>query len=167
MPLFRLRPRFRFIANFAMEDVTERLRAAMEAPDAPVAGKVLRDFAVLRVLPEAQHFWSPELTLQLHPQEDGDTLVRGLFGPRPSVWTGFACFHIFAIFISLIALLFGLSQWSLGIKPFGLWLTPIPLILTLSAFGIALIGQRLGEDQMRSLRMFLEEAVGSGYSGGA
>ncbi|MBT3344073.1 MAG: hypothetical protein HN404_13820 [Gemmatimonadetes bacterium] len=159
MALFR--PRFRLVVPLSIEDLSQRLQAAVEAPSAPAAGKVLRDFAVLRVLPGAQHFWSPELTLQLHPAEEGGTLIRGLFGPRAAVWTGFACFHIFGIFISLMALLFGLSQWSLGMEPFGLWLLPIPLILTISAFVTALVGQRLGEDQMRELRLFLDETVGS------
>ena len=158
MTLFR--PRFRFVVSLTIDDISQRLRAAVEAPNASFAGKVLRDFSVLRVLPGAQHFWSPELTLQLQTAEEGGTLIRGLFGPRPAVWTGFACFHIFGIFISLMALLFGLSQWSLGMQPFGFWLLPIPVILTISAFVTALIGQRLGEEQMRELRQFLDEIVG-------
>jgi hypothetical protein len=72
----------------------------------------------------------------------------------------FAGFYTFTFFLSLIALLYGLSQWSLDMEPYGLWLLPIPLALLISAYITALVGQRLGHEQMQELRHFLDQMLG-------
>lgn len=61
--------------------------------------------------------------------------------------------------LSLIALLFGLSQWSLDIAPMGLWLLPIPLLLLASAYAVAWTGQRLGHEQMVQLRARFDDVL--------
>lgn len=155
----QLRPRFRRETALSTHEIGARLRQQLERPNSAVTGTLLEEFIVLRMRPEAEHFWSPELTLQLHAEPEGGTLIRALFGPRPAVWTGFAGFYTFAIFISCMALLFGLSQWSLGMAPIGLWLLPLPILLLISAYGIALIGQRLGHDQMAILQEVFDQAL--------
>ena len=159
--LKHLRPRFRKTAPLSIAEITGLLHEALKADDAPFTGRVLNEFVVLRILPRDQHYWSPELTLQLHKAEDG-TLIRGLFGPRPAVWTMFAAFYVFALFLSLIALLFGLSQWSLDMTPYGLWLLPIPLGLVLIAYIISQVGQRLGRGQMEELYGFVGKVLQKG-----
>lgn len=139
--------------------MADRLHQALAVDEAPCVGNVLTDFAVLRIRPDQQHYWSPELTLQLHYEANGGTLIRALFGPRPAVWTGFACFYVFALFVSLMTLLFGLSQMSLGMSPLGLWLLPVPLALILAAIATARIGQHLGSAQMSVLRQFLDQTL--------
>jgi hypothetical protein len=155
----RLRPRFRVVVALPVADVSGRFRRSLDADGAEATGTVLADFIVLRVPEKERHFWSPELTLQLAAEADGRTLVRALFGPHPSVWTGFAAFYVFTIFLSLIALLFGLSQWSLDIAPMGLWLLPIPLLLLASAYAVAWTGQRLGHEQMVQLRARFDDVL--------
>ncbi len=165
MAPIRLRPRFRLTVPMTIDDLTQILQGVLAQDAAPAEGKVLREFVVLRIPEQQQHFWSPELTLQLHEAEGGGTLIRGLFGPRPAVWTMFAGFYSFAFFLSLMALLFGLSQWSLGMEPMGLWVLPIPVVLLISAFATALVGQRLGHDQMGELRDFLDAALAGNVEG--
>jgi hypothetical protein len=154
-----LRPRFRIVAPLSLEELTSRLHLELEKQEAPFDGKVFKEFAVLSIFAKDQHYWSPELSLQLEQQDQG-TLIRGLFGPRPAVWTMFAGFYTFTFFLSLIALLYGLSQWSLDMEPYGLWLLPIPLALLISAYITALVGQRLGHEQMQELRHFLDQMLG-------
>ncbi len=158
MVSIHLRPRFRAQTPLSLAELTSRLRTELEKQDSLFDGKVLKEFAVLRILAKDQHYWSPELSLQLEQQQQG-TLVRGLFGPHPAVWTMFAGFYTFTIFLSLIALLYGLSQWSLDMEPYGLWLLPVPLVLLLSAFAVALVGQRLGHEQMQALRDFVDQIL--------
>jgi hypothetical protein len=158
MASIQLRPRFRAQTPLSLAELTSRLRTELERPDALFDGKVLKEFAVLRILAKDQHYWSPELSLQLEQLEDG-TLVRGLFGPRPAVWTMFAGFYTFTIFLSLIALLYGLSQWSLNMVPYGLWMLPVPLVLLVSAYATALVGQRLGQEQMQELHHFVDQTL--------
>lgn len=158
MASIQLRPRFRAQTALSLAELTGKLRTELERQDALFDGKVLKEFAVLRILAKDQHYWSPELSLQLEQLEDR-TLVRGLFGPRPAVWTMFAGFYTFTIFLSLIALLYGLSQWSLNMEPYGLWLLPVPLVLLVSAYATALVGQRLGHEQMQELHRFVDQTL--------
>ena len=158
MASIQLRPRFRAQTALSLAELTGKLRTELERQDALFDGKVLKEFAVLRILAKDQHYWSPELSLQLEQLEDR-TLVRGLFGPRPAVWTMFAGFYAFTIFLSLIALLYGLSQWSLNMEPYGLWLLPVPLVLLVSAYATALVGQRLGHEQMQELHRFVDQTL--------
>ena len=158
MASIQLRPRFRAQTALSLAELTGKLRTELERQDALFDGKVLKEFAVQRILANDQHYWSPELSLQLEQLEDR-TLVRGLFGPRPAVWTMFAGFYTFTIFLSLIALLYGLSQWSLNMEPYGLWLLPVPLVLLVSAYATALVGQRLGHEQMQELHRFVDQTL--------
>jgi hypothetical protein len=105
------------------------------------------------------------LSVEVEAQENG-TLIRGLLGPRPVVWTLFASFYAFALFAGLVGLIWGLSQWSLGITPFALWIVPVAILLIIIAYGIAYTGQKLGYEQMLLLRGFLDKSIESDSENG-
>jgi hypothetical protein len=140
------------------EEVLNRLRTHLEKANAECTGTILNSYAILRVHDDQQHYWSPQLTVELEEHEKG-TLIRGLVGPRPAVWTLFASFYAFAIFGGLVGLIWGLSQWSLGITPFALWIVPVALFLVIIAYSIAYTGQKLGYEQMLLLRSFLDSSL--------
>lgn len=123
-----------------------------------ISATILDRYAILRIPEEQQHFWSPEMTVSTEETEEG-TILRGLIGPKPTVWTLFFSFYAFMAFIILIALIWGLSQWSLGHSPHVLWLVPIASLLWISAYAIALTGQKLSRTEMKRLISFLQEAL--------
>jgi hypothetical protein len=156
----QIRPRFRLIVPYSPSDVLERLRTEIEKPDAKCAGTILTGYAIFRIHDDQQHYWSPRLTIEVSEHEHG-TLVRGLFAPRPAVWTMLASFYALTIFVGLVGLIFGLSQWSLGMSPYGLWVVPLSILLLVITYTIALTGQNLGLAQMHLLRSVLDKALGS------
>ena len=100
-----------------------------------------------------------EVKLEKLTPGDGDTRIVGLFAPRPAVWTLFASFYAFTIFLAFVGFSWGFSQWSLDMAPTAMWLVPLALALLAIAYGIALTGQKLGAAQMTRLRTYLETAL--------
>ena len=88
----KLRPRFKIDLDCEDEEALQSMENA---------GKSTQDFVVTRVdhhvfikIPKAkQHYWSPQLDLEIQSFEEGKSVLRGLFGPKPSVWTLFMFLH--------------------------------------------------------------------------
>ena len=154
----RLRPRFEFVAPRPPDEALGQLRSALAEANAPFRGRVFSDHAVLYVLPAEERVWSPFLSLDIGSHPDG-TLVRGLFGPKPAVWSLFIAAYAVCLFGALGALGFAYAQWTLGQSPWALGILPIAAIGALVTYGFARYGQHQGRDQMSRLRTFLDGSI--------
>ena len=68
-------------------------------------------------------------------------------------------FYSFIGFLTLMGLIFGLSQLMLKMDPYGLWIVLVGTVLLIGLFIISKIGQRLGMKQMHELKDFLESML--------
>ena len=136
----------------------ERLHDVLEQANDHCTGSILGRHVRLRILEEDRHFWTPQLDVEIEPRAEG-SLVRGLFGPHPDIWTFFVATYAVMTFCGITGLLFGVVQWSLGWPPWALWSVPIAALMIGSVYVVALIGQRLGHDQMVQLRDFLQQSI--------
>ncbi len=155
-----MRPRFDVVAPCPSLAAAERLRAALGRADAPCRGRVFGNHAVLHVLDAQERVWSPFLSVDLVGHREG-TLVRGLFGPKPSVWSLFVAAYGVCGFAAVFAAGFGIVQWSLGQPPWAFLLLPVAAAGALATFGFARYGQQKGRDQMHLLRDFLDDVLGA------
>lgn len=153
----RLRPRFKLALPCSATRAAERLRGALADDGYPFRGNGYGHHFVLRVPEAERHFWSPQLSLDLEDAEGGGALMRGLFGPHPSIWTLFVAAYGVAIFCAVTGLIFGLSQWTLGQSPIALWAVPGAALLAGLTYGIGLIGRRLGYEQVLQLRDVIDD----------
>jgi len=155
----RLRPRFEFVSTVEPNDVLRRIDAALNRPDAPVGGRVYATSAVLKPLAENVQFWSPQLQISVDPHLPSGALVRGQFGPRPAIWSLFVALYAAIGFLATMGMIFGYSQMTLGGSGNMLWSGPVGLALAGFVHIVARTGRRLGMNQMRELKAFLEEAL--------
>lgn len=155
----RIRPRIRIESDLTSEKITDIIKEHLSKPGVACEGKVLPGFATVYPLKEEQHYWSPQLTLTIEERESG-CLIRGLYGPRPSVWTMFIFFYSFIGFLAMIATLISLSYWSLDKETMFFWAVPILVLLFLSLYLVAYLGQKFGHKQMVYVHHFLEECLG-------
>lgn len=154
----RVRPRIRLESELSSEEITNRIREKLKSDDCYCNGQVTANFATIYPPSEDQHYWSPQLTITLEESENS-TLVRGLYGPHPQVWTMFVFFYSIIGFVTLIVSMVGLSYWSLD-QPAGiLWVVPGLFLLFLSLFLVAYFGQRFGHKQLTSIHRFLEDCL--------
>ncbi len=159
MTSFRIRPRFRLQVAMPPETVRSRFEHACTAPGAACEAAFLPQHIILR-LPEAeQHFWSPRLELALEAVEEG-TLIRGLYGPSPQVWTMFTIAYgaigTLALFITVI----GASQLMLGLPGHIMWVLPVLGGAALFLYLAGQTGQKLGASQTFTLHHFFEQTLG-------
>ncbi|MCG8308120.1 MAG: hypothetical protein MI975_12065 [Cytophagales bacterium] len=155
---FRIRPRFKEKLNLPPEEIIRKIQKGLEDNRESWLGKIVDHHIIIKIPAKDQHYWSPQLTLELEGQ-NGETLIRGLFGPKPAVWTMFVFFYSSIGFLTLMGLIFGLSQMMLNMKAYGLWAFPIGSALISGLFLLSKIGQRLGRDQMQRLVDLLHRSL--------
>jgi len=156
---YRIRPRFQLLLQLTPNEVTDKIREHLALPDQACHGKVLDGYyASLSIPKEKQHYWSPHLSLSMEEEEEG-TLVRGLYGPRPGVWTFFMFLYAIIIFAGLIISIIGLANLQLGKSGAILWILPILIIAFISLYIAAYMGQQVGYGQMVHLQQFVEESL--------
>ena len=144
----RVRPKIELIVEQPPDEVLARFEQCLKLPEC--RGSVLGSCIEITVSDDEQHFWSPQLSLQVHEQSSG-SLIYGRLGPKPHVWTmliaGYAIVSISLIF----AMFFAFSQWLLDEPVWALWALPIAVLMIALVYGTASIGQRLGAEQTHRL----------------
>lgn len=83
-----IRPRFHLQVDYSIEQIETRIKNGLTTGEFPCTGSIKHGFGVINIIKKDQHFWSPQLTVSIEKIEE-QTEVRGLYGPKPSVWTMF------------------------------------------------------------------------------
>ena len=156
--VIHIRPRFEITVPYPISMVEERLNTALRSDQQNVLGRVRNGFARLMLPEKEQHYWSPQLTINM--QEDGeDAFLRGMYGPRPAVWTMFVFFYSFIGIAIVFIAIFGTSYMALDKSGAILWLIPFLIVIFLSLYLVSYFGQRLGREQIKILHDFVEDAL--------
>lgn len=158
MTSFRIRPRFRVVVPMAPEDVKDRFRAQITPQEAPCEASFFPQHIILRLPEDTRHLWSPRLEIALEPHEEG-TLLRGLYGPSPQVWTfftiGYGAIGVLSLFITII----GTSQLMLELPGRILWVLPFLGGMAFILYILSQTGQKLGAEQTFTLHHFFEHTM--------
>ncbi|MCF6341673.1 MAG: hypothetical protein L3J31_02560 [Bacteroidales bacterium] len=137
-----------------MDSIVGKLRENKEK----VSGNTLLNHAYLKIPEDEQDYWSPELHVSVE-QVKGGSLVNGVVGPKPKIWTMFMFFYMGIIIIFIFGGALGVSQWMLGMEAPWLWSVPVAALLWLMVFLAAKFGQKQANRQMARLRNFLDLAL--------
>jgi len=156
----RVRPRFRIHSERSSSEIEEHFRNKLKEEDHSYEGRVIEGHVVIKVIPEEQHYWSPQLSLSMEEETDGKTLIRGLYGPNPGVWLMFTIVHIATSVAAMFVLIIGLSNMSLGLSSMILWSLPVLAVISLIMYLIARAGRKMGEEQLFDLHHFFEQHFG-------
>ena len=152
-------PRFEVHVGCPERSVAASIVRALATPECECEGWVEIPYAELHVPEAARHFWSPRLQVTFDESASG-TRVHGTFRPEPGVWTGFVFVYSVLGVVSLIGLSLGLAQWTLGRAPVAMLGMPAGVALALGLYFGALVGHRLGHEQMCMLRREFDRALG-------
>ncbi|MDN3724390.1 GTP-binding protein [Aequorivita sp. SDUM287046] len=109
-----------------------------------------------------QHFWSPQLHLELSDLARNKCLLQGFFGPNPTVWTMFMFLHVAVGILFMVNLTWLYSNFNLG-NSFGLQIaiTVILILLWILLYVAGRIGKKKGKPGMRDLYDFMDEIINS------
>ncbi|MFY0675052.1 MAG: hypothetical protein JXQ87_16745 [Bacteroidia bacterium] len=153
----RARPRFRRYLKANQNDVLEQFDLGIKA-SGTLTGSVATHHVSIRVPKSEEHFWSPQLGVVVEEHPKG-TLIRGLYGPKPGIWTMFIFFYAAFGAATLAMLFWGLSQWQIGAYPWALWFVPGGILTIGGIYLLTQFGQKLGYDQMDKIHELFKSCI--------
>ena len=162
IPIVQIRPRFKIETQIPAEEIAERLRAGLEKSDSVCVGEAHARYANIMMPKKDQHYWSPQLGITMEETEEG-TIVRGLYGPRPTVWTMFVFFYAAIAFIVMVVAAIALSMWMMGESIMFAWSIPVLIFIFLSLYHVAYIGKKKGQEESETRHRFFVQSTGLEY----
>lgn len=151
-----LRPRFTIDLDKNYKEILERFSDALKKENSKIVGNIVDGHIFIKFTKKEEHFWSPQLHLEIIEKTAESSILKGLFGPKPAVWTLFMFVH-FVIGISFLAFCMLLyTRVSLNESVFFpvVMLMVLPLLWMLLYF-LGKIGKNTGKLQMKSLHNFM------------
>ena len=147
--------------NESQQELLEKFKKILEDGNCKYCSKIVDGHIVIDVPIEEDHFWSPQLNIEIEKIEDDKTIVKGLFGPKPQVWTLFMFFH-FAVAVAFIGfLIMAYVQWTLKSDVTFALIMVIGLpILWVIMYFLGRIGKKTGHKQMNELHEFMMKTLG-------
>lgn len=158
MSSLRIRPRFKEELAWTAEEFKDQIQNALDKNE-EFSGLVSERYCNILIRPEERHYWSPQLTLTLEVTSETTLEVRGLYGPKPSVWAVFFMSYAALGLLSLFAGVYGLSQIMLHKSAPILWAIPAMGLIALILYLIAQAGQKVGAEQMFRIHHFYETVI--------
>jgi len=151
-----LRPRFKMDFDESQQNLLEKFKNNLEDTNCKYCSKIIDGHIIIDVPIEENHFWSPQLNIEIEKVEDNKTIVKGLFGPKPQVWTLFMFIH-FAAAVSFIGFsVVAYVQYSLKSDySFALSMVITLPILWFVLYFLGRIGKQTGCKQMEELYEFM------------
>ena len=81
-----LRPRFKIELERDNESALKDFEDAKASQNNYIVNRI-DDHVFIKFPKHRQHFWSPQLHLEINEIDKKSSLLYGLFGPNPTVWT--------------------------------------------------------------------------------
>ncbi|MDF1697984.1 MAG: hypothetical protein P1U56_19205 [Saprospiraceae bacterium] len=158
---FQIRPRFEIYSKYEVEELKTIMKTALASEDAPCTGKVRFGYVSMYPNDEDKHYWSPHLSVTIEKDESGNgSILRGLYGPFPAVWTMFVFVYAIIALAIVIALVIGFANMSIDESSAILWAVPFLVLLFASMYYVSYFGQKKGHDQIEDIHHFFENCIG-------
>ncbi len=155
-----LKPRFQRERSEDKVVIIEKFKNEFAQGGSKFSGKIVGHHIIIDVPQEEAHFWSPQLHAEVGESEANNTIVKGLFGPKPTVWSLFMFVHFgvalaFSVFLVLLY-----TRWSLKQDyKFAFFMCMLMPILWFALYFLGRIGKRKGLHQTEELRHYFFEIL--------
>ncbi len=155
-----LRYRFDKVVTKSYDDILnscEQLKEKVE-PDYKIKVSGHHIWLNIGMLHREKH--SPHLHLEIEKMEDGNTFVRGLYGPDPVLWTLFMFLHFVVAGIFVIFSMIAFSKWSLN-QAYGFDLVVMFAMVNIwfLLYFIARLNRKKGLKQAKELEILMERIL--------
>ncbi|WP_397361923.1 GTP-binding protein [Olleya sp. R77988] len=154
-----LRPRFKIELNKSHSTVLDAFEAQKNEQKQFIVSRV--DDHVFIKLPKAdQHFWSPQLHLEINETEDRKSQLYGLFGPNPTVWTLFMFLHFAVAGLFIAFCIWAYSNYALKVDyNLQVWGMVLMVILWFVLYFSGRISKSSNQKEMTDLYTFMSEVL--------
>jgi len=152
-----LRPRFNLELNKNYDTILNSFE------DSKCKGFIIKcvdEHIFIKIPKEEEHFWSPQLHIEIDEIDEFTSKLHGFFGPRPTVWTFFMFLHFSIGVIFIFSAIGAYSNWSLNDS----YTSYISVMFLMLFFWFTLyfagrIGRMKAKEQMSKLYNFMEDIL--------
>lgn len=151
-----LRPRFKIDMSAPEQEVISKFETNLNSVDCVYSSKIVDNHIFIDIPEEDAHYWSPHLHLEIEGESEGLTWVKGLFTPKPQVWTMFMFLHLIVGVLFFVFLVMWYVRWSLeGATMFPMIMTLLLPIVWMGLYFFGRWGRSQGKSQIRELHSFM------------
>ena len=156
-----LRPRFKLEINQNNDTILQYFESYKTLQSTFIITR-LDEHVFIKFPKKEQHFWSPQLHLEINKTNKTSSILHGLYGPNPTVWTMFMFFHFIVATLFLGFGVWAYTNWSLKSS----YAIPISLMLFMVIVWFALyfagrIGKASSRGDMHKLQDFMLSVLNS------
>ncbi len=154
-----LKPRFRIELHEDKEGVMNKFRDNLEDRNCKYCSKIVDNHIIIDIPKEEEHFWSPQLHVEVEKEEE-NTIVKGVLGPQPKVWTFFMFLHFavaiaFFVFFVMFYTKYRLKQDYI----FSMIMCIAMPVIWITLYIAGQLGKKFGYKQMQELHNFLMKTI--------
>lgn len=151
-----LQPRFKIEVVENVEQVLKKLRNGLEIESCKFRSKIITHHVIIDVPIEEEHYWSPQLHIEVEKSENNKIIVKGVLGPKPKVWTFFMFLHFIVAIAFLVFFVMFYTKWSLKQDyNFAMIMCLVMPVIWVVLYFVGQFGKKLGYDQMVELHDFM------------
>jgi len=150
-----LKPRFKMEFDKNKKEILNIFKDNLNDQNCKYCSKIIDHHIIIDVPVEEDHFWSPQMHVEIE-KEENKTVVKGVLGPKPKVWTFFMFLH-FAVAIAFFAFfVIFYVKWSLKQDyTFTMIMCILMPIVWVILYFVGQLGKKFGYNQMVELHDFL------------
>jgi len=154
-----LRPRFKIELPYNNETVLKDFEIAKSSQKEYIVNRI-DDHVFIKFPKQKQHFWSPQLHLEINEVDEKSSLLHGLFGPNPTVWTFFMFLHFMVAGLFIAFSIWAYTNWALKSS----YALQVSLMLFMVIVWFALyfagsIGKASSKNEMLELQEFMNKVL--------
>jgi len=155
-----LKPRFKIEFEEKEEDILNKFKHNLNDENCRYCSKIIGQHIVIDVPVEEDHFWSPQLHVEIEKGENKKTIVKGILGPKPQVWTFFIFLHFAVAIAFLIFFVIFYTKWNLKQDySFAMIMLIVLPVIWIALYFSGQLGKRFGYDQMVDLHDFMMKSL--------
>jgi len=154
-----LRPRFKLNLDRTNESALMAFENAKKQQKEFIVSRI-DDHVFIKFPKQKQHFWSPQLHLEINEVDEKSSLLHGLFGPNPTVWTFFMFLHFMVAGLFIAFSIWAYTNWALKSS----YAIQVSLMLFMVVVWFALyfagsIGKASSKNEMLELQEFMNKVL--------
>lgn len=154
-----LRPRFKMNLNTDNESVLKDFEALKSTQSAFIVTR-LDNHVFIKFPKEKQHFWSPQLHLEIDAIDENSSLLHGLFGPNPTVWTLFMFLHFMVAGLFIAFGIWAYTNWRLKTDyAIQISFMFLMVIIWIVLYFAGSIGKASSKGEMQELNNFMKQVL--------
>ena len=154
-----LRPRFKIELDKNNETVLKTFELEKTLQSDFIVTRI-DDHVFIKFPKHKQHFWSPQLHIQINEVDEKSCILHGLFGPNPTVWTLFMFMHFMVAGVFIAFGIWAYTNFTLK-KSYALQiaLTLLMVIIWFLFYFGGRIGKSSSKTEMHELNNFMNSVL--------